>query len=68
MVMQFEYIGMFDEVLVPELSYAPIKRGVAVEVRDADVAERLRLQPENWRERGVRRGAPSGVRGDAEGS
>ena len=65
--MQFEYVGMFDEVLVPELRYVPIRRGEAVEVEDEEVAARLRLQPENWREKAAaRRGAPSASRGEAE--
>ena len=64
--MQFEYVGMFDEVLVPELLYVPIRRGEAVEVEDEEVAARLRLQPENWREKAAaRRGAPSASRGEA---
>jgi hypothetical protein len=37
-----------------------------VEVDDEDVAARLRLQPENWREKAAaRRGAPSASRGEA---
>jgi hypothetical protein len=64
--MQFEYVGMFDEVLVPELRYVPIKRGQVVEVDDEEMAGRLRLQPVNWREKVAgRRGAPSGARGEA---
>ncbi|HMM41890.1 MAG TPA: hypothetical protein PKA95_08315 [Thermomicrobiales bacterium] len=46
--MQVRYIGLFDEVSVPEISTAEtVKRGEPVEVDDA-VAERLLAQRANW--------------------
>jgi hypothetical protein len=46
--MQVRYIGLFDEVIVPEVSTSEsVKRGEPVEVDDA-VAERLLAQHDNW--------------------
>ena len=51
--MEIQYIGMFDEVIVPDLvdergyPKPPIARGVAVEVPD-DLAKRLLQQTDNW--------------------
>ena len=46
--MQVRYVGMFDEVIVPEVSAAEtVKRGTAVEVDDA-LAARLLAQDGNW--------------------
>ena len=52
--MRLQYIGMFDEVEVPEFvdpatGYSKlVKRGESVEIPDA-LAERLLDQPANWR-------------------
>lgn len=46
--MQVRYIGLFDEVIVPEVSATEtVKRGAAVEVDEA-LAERLLAQAGNW--------------------
>lgn len=46
--MQVRYIGLFDEVIVPEVSTSQtVKRGEPVEVDDP-VAERLLAQRDNW--------------------
>lgn len=46
--MQVRYIGLFDEVIVPEVSTSEtVKRGEPVEVDDP-VAERLLAQARNW--------------------
>ena len=46
--MQVRYIGLFDEVIVPEVSASEtVKRGEAIDVQDA-VAERLLAQAGNW--------------------
>jgi hypothetical protein len=46
--MQVRYVGVFDEVIVPEVSATEtVKRGQAVAVDDA-LAERLLAQPGNW--------------------
>ncbi|MGE5501671.1 MAG: hypothetical protein ACM3W4_07080 [Ignavibacteriales bacterium] len=46
--MQVRYVGMFDEVIVPEVSRAgAIRRGDPVEVA-ASVGERLLVQRESW--------------------
>ena len=46
--MQVRYIGLFDEVIVPEVSTAEtVKRGEPVEVQSA-VGERLLAQTGNW--------------------
>ena len=46
--MQVRYIGLFDEVIVPEVSTTEtVNRGTAVEVDEA-LAERLLAQAGNW--------------------
>jgi hypothetical protein len=46
--MQVRYVGMFDEVIVPEVSTVDVvKRGEAVEADEA-LAARLLAQRENW--------------------
>lgn len=46
--MQVRYVGMFEEVIVPEVSTTEtVKRGTAVEVDDA-LAARLLAQDGNW--------------------
>ena len=46
--MQVRYIGLFDEVIVPEVSATEtVKRGAAVDVDEA-VAARLLAQRDNW--------------------
>lgn len=46
--MQVRYIGLFDEVIVPEVSTTEtVKRGTAIEVGDA-LASRLLAQDSNW--------------------
>jgi hypothetical protein len=46
--MQVRYVGLFDEVIVPEVSaIETVKRGEPVEVQDA-VGERLLAQAGNW--------------------
>lgn len=46
--MQVRYIGLFDEVIVPEVSTTEtVKRGEPVEVDDL-VGERLLAQRGNW--------------------
>ncbi len=46
--MQVRYVGMFDEVIVPEVSTTgTVKRATAVEVDDA-LAARLLAQRGNW--------------------
>lgn len=46
--MQVRYVGMFDEVIVPEVSTTETaKRGAAVEVDEA-LAARLLAQGGNW--------------------
>ena len=46
--MQVRYVGLFDEVIVPEVStMATVKRGEPVEVDDK-VGERLLAQRANW--------------------
>ena len=46
--MQVRYIGLFDEVIVPEVSATEtVKRGAAVDVDDT-VGERLLAQAGNW--------------------
>ncbi|GAB4333683.1 MAG: hypothetical protein Kow0010_20340 [Dehalococcoidia bacterium] len=46
--MQVRYVGMFDEVIVPEVSASEtVKRGEPVEVDDM-VGERLLAQRGNW--------------------
>jgi hypothetical protein len=46
--MQVRYIGLFDEVIVPEVSTTEtVKRGEPVEVDDL-VGDRLLAQHSNW--------------------
>ena len=46
--MQVRYVGLFGEVIVPEVSATEtVKRGAAVEVEDT-LAERLLAQRGNW--------------------
>ncbi len=46
--MQVRYVGLFDEVIVPEVSaFETVKRGEPVDVEDT-VAERLLAQRGNW--------------------
>jgi hypothetical protein len=46
--MQVRYVGLFDEVIVPEVSASEtVKRGEPVEVDDM-VGERLLAQRGNW--------------------
>jgi hypothetical protein len=45
--MKVVYHGIFDEVLVPDISATPIKRGTPIDVPD-DVGKRLLEQEENW--------------------
>jgi hypothetical protein len=46
--MQVRYVGMFDEVIVPEVSTSEtVKRGAAIDIDDA-LASRLLAQDGNW--------------------
>jgi len=46
--MQVRYVGLFDEVIVPEVSATEtVKRGAAVDVDEA-LAARLLAQRDNW--------------------
>ena len=46
--MQVRYMGIFDEVIVPEVSAAEtVKRGASIDVEDA-LASRLLAQNGNW--------------------
>jgi len=46
--MQMRYVGLFDEVIVPEVSTTEtVKRGTPVKVDDA-LAARLLAQDSNW--------------------
>ncbi len=46
--MQVRYIGLFDEVIVPEVSTTEtVKRGASIDVDD-ELASRLLAQNGNW--------------------
>jgi len=46
--MQMRYVGLFDEVIVPEVSTTEtVKRGASIDVEDA-LASRLLAQNGNW--------------------
>jgi hypothetical protein len=46
--MQVRYVGMFEEVIVPEVSTTEtVKRGASIEVDDG-LASRLLAQAGNW--------------------
>ena len=46
--MQMRYVGLFDEVIVPEVSTTEtVKRGASIDVEDA-LASRLLAQHSNW--------------------
>jgi hypothetical protein len=46
--MQVRYIGLFDEVIVPEVSTTEtVKRGASIDVDDP-LASRLLAQDSNW--------------------
>ena len=46
--MQVRYVGLFDEVIVPEVSTTEtVKRGASIDVDDA-LASRLLAQAGNW--------------------
>ena len=46
--MQVRYVGLFDEIIIPEVSTTEtVKRGAAIDVDDA-LASRLLTQDSNW--------------------